>query len=94
MTTKRQADKLANAMLRGLPRSAYNSDDYRRAHKIMSRKVRRTFNELERKLCHELPTQCEGKSQGEIANILGRAIDGVKSTEMDLIELEFLDLLR
>jgi len=89
MTTA-QANQLATAMLRGLPRSAYNSDDYRQAHKIMSRKVRRTFNELERKLCHELPTQCEGKTQAEIANILGRAIDGVKSFEMDMMELDFL----
>ena len=94
MTTK-QADEMATAMLRGLPRSAYNEVlTPERVHKIMSRKVRRTWNELERILCDEVPQKIEGKSQAEIANILGRAIDGVKSTEMDLIELEFLDLLR
>jgi hypothetical protein len=38
----------------------------------------------------ELPHECEGKTQCEIADILGRAIDGVMATEMDLIELEFL----
>jgi hypothetical protein len=59
-------------------------------HKTLARKLRRTFNELERKLCDELPHECEGKNQYEIADILGRAIDGVMATEMDLIELEFL----
>jgi len=76
---------IATAMLRGLPRA-----EAKRVRPVLVRKLRRTFNELERKLCDELPHECEGKTQYEIADILGRAINDVMATEMDLIELEFL----
>ncbi len=78
-------ETIATAMLRGLPRA-----EAERVRPMLVRKLRRTFNELERKLCNQLPHECEGKTPCEIANILGRAIDGVMSLEMDLIELEFL----
>lgn len=78
-------ETIATAMLRGLPRA-----EAERVRPVLVRKLRRTFNELERKLCDELPHECEGKTQYEIADILGRAINGVMVTEMDLIELEFL----
>jgi hypothetical protein len=92
--TLKQADELATLIL-GCIQPVRTSDPGERLceqqiHKTLARKLRRTFNELERKLCNELPHECEGKTQYEIADILGRAIDGVMATEMELIDLEFL----
>jgi hypothetical protein len=94
--TAKQANELATAMLSRIPLVEAGADDPRvlsgelvpdqQLHKTLSRKLRRMFNELERVLCRETPYECEGKSQDEIANILGRAIDAVMSFEMDMMD--------
>jgi len=94
VTTKKQADELATAMLLRIRSEVGGArlDDLeeKHFHEMLSRKLRRTFNEVERLLCDELPTELEGKTQTEMADIIGRAFDGVMSLEMDLIDLEFL----
>jgi hypothetical protein len=97
--TKKHADKLATAMLHGLPVVEAYADDPRvlsgelvpdgQFHKTLSLKLRRTDRELKRAF-RLAAYECEGKNQYEIADILGRAINGVMSVEMDLIDLEFL----
>ena len=82
--TAKQASRFATAMLHGLPRATAE-----RLHPMALKKVKRMDKDLRRafgKASHE----CEGKNQHEIGDILGRAIDGVMSVEIDLIELEFL----
>ena len=80
--TEEQANELATAILK--PVKARPGD-----HKIIARKLRRMFTDLEFSLSRAA-YDCEGKNQYEIADILCRAINGVMATEMDLIELEFL----
>ena len=94
MMTIKEADELATAMLlrirSDMGGGRLDDVDEKHFHKMLSRKLRRTFDEVERLLCDELPTELEGKSQAEMADIMGRAFDSVMSTELDLIELEFL----
>lgn len=96
MTTVKQANELAIAILGRVRRDMgarfddLDDLDQKHFHRMLSRKLRRTFNELERLLCDELPTQLEGKSQAKMTDILGRAFDSLMDFEEDLAELEFL----